>query len=255
MAKVFLSYRRNDTKWIAGRLFDHLAAHFGAGNVFMDVDNIPVGLDFRDHLQRVLTQCDILLAVVGPNWLTTNNAIPSTIDDEADWVRIEVGAALERQKPVVPLLIDGAKMPKAKSLPDDLRAFAFRQALSFDTEDFGNQIKRLTRSLDRLVAVTSEVKPPIVDVKSEPGVTDHVPLDPWARATAAMDDAGRSRAGSLSHQNKMTAPIPEPMVIKDSKKEEAEHLRVHDWDTKMRIFLVCLLSLFAFFTFSFLLSR
>jgi hypothetical protein len=118
----------------------------------MDIDNIPYGLDFRDHLQNMLVSCDILLAVVGPNWAGTDLAGQARIGDEEDWVRIEVASALSRGIPVIPLLIDTTPMLKARDLPDDLRALAFRQAATIDTgRDFHAHVDRLLKSMDRLL--------------------------------------------------------------------------------------------------------
>jgi hypothetical protein len=153
MANIVISYRREDSKWITGRIFDRLEAHFGVGNVFMDIDNIPIGLDFRDHLQEILKRCDILVAVIGPNWLKADDSGVSRLHDPADWVRIEIAAALEKMVPVVPLLIDGTRMPRVEQLPPDLQGFAFRQAAALDSGiDFRGNIQRLTSGLDRLLA-------------------------------------------------------------------------------------------------------
>jgi TIR domain len=152
MAKIVVSYRRNDTKWIVGRICEHLERHFGDGNVFMDVDNIPLGQDYRDHIREVLAKCEVLIAVVGPKWQKIERSGNRSTDDSLDWVRFEISTALERNIPVVPLLIDRAKMPNASQLPDDLRDFAFRQFFVLDTEDFKNQMQRFATSLDRLTA-------------------------------------------------------------------------------------------------------
>lgn len=160
MSTIVLSYRRDDSKWIAGRIFDRLEGHYGKGNVFMDIDTIPVGLDFREHLQEWLESCDILLAVVGPRWLGTDEHGHRAIDDEADWVRIEIETALAKKIPVIPILIDRLRMPKATELPESLRAFAFRQAAEVDSGvDFRSHMERLIRSMDqylqrRLAAAT-----------------------------------------------------------------------------------------------------
>jgi TIR domain len=159
MAKIAVSYRRSDTKWITGRIVEHLENHFGAGNVFMDIDNIPLGVDFRDHIREVLVQCDVLIVLVGPKWQEIDRSGNRWTVEGFDWVRFEIRTALERKIPVVPLLIDGTKMPKVSELPDDLRDFAFRQAATFDTEDFKHQIQRLIKSLDRLIADTMNKLP------------------------------------------------------------------------------------------------
>jgi hypothetical protein len=124
----------------------------------MDIDNIPVGMDFRDHLQTTLQSCDILLAVVGPNWLGTDKDGHHRIADEADWVRIEIEAALAKNVPVIPILIDRSRLPKPSELPEGLRNFAFRQAAEIDSGlDFRMHMDRLIRSMDRYLQKQSGV--------------------------------------------------------------------------------------------------
>lgn len=101
MPTIMLSYRRDNSKWIAGRIFDRLEDHYGKGNVFMDIDAIPVGLDFREHLKHSLQRCDILLAIVGPKWLGTDEHGHHAIAEETDWVRIEIETALAKKIPVI----------------------------------------------------------------------------------------------------------------------------------------------------------
>jgi hypothetical protein len=155
-----LSYRRDDSKWIAGRIFDRLEDHYGRGNVFMDIDAIPVGLDFREHLQQSLQRCDILLAIVGPKWLGTDEHGHHAIADETDWVRIEIETALAKKIPVIPILIDRLRMPKATELPEGLRNFAFRQAAEVDSGvDFRTHLDRLIRSMDQYLQGQSSPLP------------------------------------------------------------------------------------------------
>jgi hypothetical protein len=148
MPTILVSYRRDDSKWITGRIVDRLEQHFGKDNVFMDIDSIPVGIDFREHLRNILDQCDVLLAVVGPQWLVVDKAGRPRILDSADWVRIEIETALNKQIPVVPVLIDEAVMPKPDELPGALQDFAFRQAASLNTgRDFHAHMDRLIRAI------------------------------------------------------------------------------------------------------------
>src|SRR5215813_7575144 len=108
MAKILLSYRRADSAAIAGRIFDRLVAHYGAGAVFMDVDNIPVGTDFREHIRETLLASDVLVAIVGPQWLGSRADGQSRIKDSTDPVRIEIETALQANLPILPVLVDGS---------------------------------------------------------------------------------------------------------------------------------------------------
>jgi hypothetical protein len=123
MAHLFLSYRREDAGYVAGLLAERLRQAFGPGSVFMDVDTIPLGVDFRAHVQEAVARCDVLLALVGDGWLTTRR-----IDDPGDLVRVEIETALARGIPVVPVLVGKARMPAPEDLPPSLEPLAFRNA-------------------------------------------------------------------------------------------------------------------------------
>ena len=151
MGGVFISYRREDSAWFAGRVYDRLANALGRESVFIDVDNIPAGLDFVDVLSERVGQCDALVAIVGKNWLASaDKDNRRRIDDPNDFVRIEIEAALNRNVPVIPVLIDGTAMPKANDLPDRLTKFARRQGIEISHNRFDSDAKRLTDALARI---------------------------------------------------------------------------------------------------------
>jgi hypothetical protein len=153
MSKIVVSYRRSDSQAIAGRIVDRLIAQFGDQSVFMDVDNIPFGIDFRQHIQSVLSQAEVLLAVVGPHWLGTGSDGGSRIHEEADPVRVEIETALRQDIMVIPVLVNGAGMPKAAELPDGLKNFAFLNAAPVDIgRDFRPHMDRLVQSIDEALA-------------------------------------------------------------------------------------------------------
>jgi hypothetical protein len=113
---IFINYRRDESGHVAGRLHDSLAPKFGRKKLFMDVDNIPVGKGFENYLKSQVAACDAMLAIIGPNWLTAKDENGQRrVDNPEDFVVIEIGAALARDIPVVPVLVDGARMPKAVS--------------------------------------------------------------------------------------------------------------------------------------------
>jgi len=133
MPTIILSYRRDDTGAVAGRIFDRLVGHYGADQVFMDIDSIPFGLDFREHIRQTLKRCDVLLAIVRKNWAAADENGAFRINEENDWVRIEVEAALAKKIPLIPVLIDNASLPAPASLPEGLRNLVFRQAAPVDS--------------------------------------------------------------------------------------------------------------------------
>jgi hypothetical protein len=137
---------------MAGRICDHLKARYGGDSVYMDIDNIPLGIDFRDHIYGALDKADVLVVIVGQKWLGTDQNGQHRIAGDNDFVRAEIEAALKRNIPVVPVLVDGATMPGPSNLPDSLKPFTFRHAAAIDTGvDFHQHMDRLTRSLDRMV--------------------------------------------------------------------------------------------------------
>src|SRR5687767_14826275 len=128
MPKITISYRRSDSGIIAGRIYDKLVGHYGDNTIFMDIDSIAFGIDYRDHINEVLSTTDILLAIIGSRWHGTSDTGEPRIFEETDLVRIEVEAALKRRIPVVPILIDDTQIPKPAELPDSLKPLSFRNA-------------------------------------------------------------------------------------------------------------------------------
>ena len=145
---IFISYRREDSGGYAGRIFDRLTTRLGHDNVFYDVDAIPPGRDFVEVLSERVGKCDVLLAVIGKHWISSLDAENRRrLDDPQDFVRIEIEAALKRGIPVIPVLVDGAPMPRAEELPDSLKALVRRQAVEISHTRFDTDAERLTEAL------------------------------------------------------------------------------------------------------------
>ena len=149
--QIFISYRRDDAAYVTGHINDLLRKEFGDAAVFTDVDNIALGVDFRAVLDETVSQCHVLLAVIGSNWLTVRDKDGQLrLNDPADFVRIEIESALNRNIPVIPLLVSGAKMPAAEDLPESLRPLAFRNGIQIrPAPDFGVDMARLVKNLQR----------------------------------------------------------------------------------------------------------
>jgi len=138
---------------MSGRIFDRLAAHYGKHSVFMDVDNIPIGTDFRVHIDETLRRSDVVLAVIGAKWMGAQDGGEPRIRDESDPVRVEIETALAQGAPIIPVLVDGARMPDAAALPQSFGAFAFLNAAEVATgREFDGQIGRLIAAIDRAAA-------------------------------------------------------------------------------------------------------
>ena len=150
--RIFISYRRRETAYPAGWLFDRLADHFGRDQVFKDVDSIQLGDDFVEVITAAVGSCDVLLVLIGDRWLTiTDERGRRRLDDPADFVRVEIEAALARNVRVIPILVEGARMPRADELPANLTKLVRRQALELSPSRFDFDIGRLLRVLDRTI--------------------------------------------------------------------------------------------------------
>jgi hypothetical protein len=149
MNKMLISYRRDDTLALTGRVFDRLLSHFGHGSVVMDIDSIPVGADFRQYITDAIAECDVLVAVIGDRWLDSGSG--KRLDNARDVVRLEIETAMNRGLAVIPVLVADAQMPGEDELPASLKSFAYRNALRIDPgRDFHHHVDRLIQALDRL---------------------------------------------------------------------------------------------------------
>lgn len=161
MQKLFISYRRDDTADVAGRLYDRLVLTYGKGQVFKDVDTVPLGVDFRDVLEDALAECVAMLVVIGRHWLTiTEPGAGRRIDNPTDFVRLEVETALTRNIPVIPLLVQGAAVPAKDDLPPSLAPLSYRQGLELRPDPYFHQdVNLLLTRLSSLVVGTIAVPP------------------------------------------------------------------------------------------------
>jgi hypothetical protein len=147
-AKVFISYRREDSAGHAGRVQDRLAREFGRDLLFMDVDGIPLGRNFVKVLQEEVAKCSVLLAVIGREWLGARAEDGTRrLDNPNDFVRVEIAAALQRDIPVIPILLDGTKVPRADQLPNDLQELTLRNGLGVRHSSFHADMDILIREL------------------------------------------------------------------------------------------------------------
>ncbi len=128
MPEIFICYRREDSGYAAYMIRTRLVADFGEDAVFMDIDSIPLGVDFRKYLADGVARCDVVLALIGEQWTGDSGGSPRRIDDPNDFVRIELEAALARGIPVIPVLVGKAQPPRAEQLPESLRDLVFRNA-------------------------------------------------------------------------------------------------------------------------------
>ena len=135
METAFISYRRQDSAGYSRALYNELAQHFDAAQIFMDVDDIPLGTDFVQILKRNLQDCKVMLVIIGPQWLDIRGSNGQRrLDNPDDFVLLEIASALENNFNIIPVLVNGAPMPAEADLPDILKPLSRRQALELDNK-------------------------------------------------------------------------------------------------------------------------
>jgi hypothetical protein len=169
MPMIAISYRRSDSSAIAGRIFDQLIAHYGAASVFMDID-IPLGTDFRSHIRKTLQHSDVLLAIIGPDWLGSSKGETHGLREKTDPVRMEIETALRRKLPIIPILVDDAKMPARAELPESFSNFAYLNAAEVSTgRDFRGHMNRLIEAINLTIGVPAAASLPSPPPTTRPG--------------------------------------------------------------------------------------
>jgi YVTN family beta-propeller protein len=206
--RIFLSYRRKDTRYVAARLSGHLADRFGADNVFMDVNSIEPGVDFVEAIENAVGRCDVFLALIGELWLgATAEQGHRRIDNPDDPVALEIKTALQRQIRVIPVLVDGAAVPQRHELPDALAPLARRNGVPLRFETFDTDLSRLITTLDRVLQGAERTRDQTTAASQHAATTSAAPhptpparphsagksvrLDAHASGQASITQAGR----------------------------------------------------------------
>jgi hypothetical protein len=177
--KIFISYRRDDSSGVAGRLYDRLAAHFGSENLFMDIDVIPLGANFVDFLSQQVAQTEAMLVLIGPRWIgSKDGAGRQRLANPDDFVRVEIEAALQRNIPVIPVLIDGAQMPRPDELPREMAGLSFRQATEVRHTHFGVDITTLISGIANFIeAPSASIQANNIAQQGKEGEVEHSLVD------------------------------------------------------------------------------
>lgn len=155
---IFVSYRREDSAGHAGRLFDRLVEHFGRDRIFMDIDTIEPGEDFVAVIENAVSSCDVLIAVIGRSWLSSNGS--GRLDRPTDFVRLEIAAALRREIRVIPVLVQRASLPKPQELPEDLVNLTRRNAVELTDLRWQTDVEQLICVMERVLAKRAEPEQP-----------------------------------------------------------------------------------------------
>lgn len=240
--KIFINYRRDDSRADSGRLYDRLNARY-PNRVFRDVGSLEPGVEWHEAIERVLGTSDACVVVIGKEWL--NIAGPTgkrRLDDPRDTVRQEIVTALKRGMRVFPVLVGGAKMPPEEELPEDLHSLARRNALEITEQDWDQGFEKLADALDRtlgvhhapptppaktsrakpvligagglvavivaIVAYNSTEKPPVTVIREEPAASSSVPPD--VRIDKPKSAATGSSSGASSASPDHVGPSSSP---------------------------------------------
>ena len=190
--RVFISYRRQETAWPARQLYELLGDQFGADQVFKDIDDIDPGDDFVDKITRAVSSCDVLLALIGEQWLTLEDEEGRRrLEDPADFVRLEIATALSRPDVrVIPILVDGARMPRAHELPPELEPLVRRQAV---------QLSAISFDASRLMLAVSQTLADLRSERADPAATGS-DVDPAPREQDTDgSDVSRASEGTSEH--------------------------------------------------------
>jgi flagellar biosynthesis GTPase FlhF len=202
--RIFISYRRIDSEGYAGRIYDRLAPYFGNDAIFMDVDDIPAGVDFVKYLEKEVQSCDVLIALIGRQWLNVKDEHGiRRLDNPNDFVRIEIATALKRDIRVIPVLLGGAQMPNVSDLPENLQSLTRRNGVLVYHHSFHADTNRLIKHLeDALRAAEKAAKEKAAREKAEKESTKKARLEAekQARQKAAKEKAEREAAKKAARE-------------------------------------------------------
>ena len=230
--QIFICYRRNDSAWVAGRLYDRLVQCFGKEAIFKDVDSIPPGLNFKHHIDSVIKQCAVVLVLIGDRWLGEPAETGKRhIDDSRDFVRIEIESALQRNIPVIPLLIQNASIPADEILPPTMKELAYRHGVPIGNDPhFHTDVDRLIKSIEahfasKLLAADEQLT---INAAEQDTAAATIDLIEPPKVRQAHEDvgttpsvAGPTQADSAQEPEPITTvqvpkPLPEPVAAADS---------------------------------------
>jgi hypothetical protein len=155
-SKVFISYRRSDTKQMAGRVYERLSDEFSEQEIFFDIDTIPMGVNFREHISEAILESAVLLLLIGDKWLRPGPMRWFATRSAEDFVYTEIELSLEYGLPILPLLVDDAEMPKEHEVPKSIADFVLRNAaLVRSGRDFKKDMERVIENIKTMRAQTS----------------------------------------------------------------------------------------------------
>ena len=240
MRAIFISYRREDAEGQAGRLFTDLTRIFGPASVFMDVAGLKAGRDFRHAIDEQLASCGVLLAVIGKGWVgVADGSGRRRLDDPHDFVRLETAAALKRDIPVVPVLVQGAQMPRTDQLPTDMTDLVYRSALEVTHARWDSDVQVLANQLRPYVDVAAPAPAFSAPVPqpAEPATSNRAALAGLAAVAAVVVvggylwlGAGTDRTSGADATPPSATPVPVSTGPVPAKPDAAKAAPANDRD-------------------------
>jgi hypothetical protein len=232
--RIFLSYRREDSSGYAGRLFDALSEAFGEASVFMDIDTIAPGQDFVQVIDEALVRCEVALVLIGPNWLAmADRHGRRRLDNDGDFVRMEIEGALTRNIRVLPVLVGGADMPGGTELPPSIAGIARRHAVEISDRRWHSDVRDLVSALQRSTIPARTVAPPPeppVAMAATPAPYAPPPPPPPAAWTAPQAQPQPQPQPQVQRPQWATPPaVPQPAARKG-----------FQWTNRNIIIVICL---------------
>ena len=232
MSRIFISYRRDDTAPYASHLYENLAARFGDDNLFMDIDTLEPGVDFVEAIENAVGMCDIVLVLIGRQWLSIKDAEGQRrLDNPEDFVRLEVATALERNIRVIPLLVEGAAMPRSTELPELLQKLTRRNAAPLRSADWRSDVGRLITALEKVlasVAAASSAPPFAIKADLQPDANAALVVDLSAQLEQAEAAADWDRVIELGEQILNVDPDHQPTRTKTATAYKQRGLSLRD---------------------------
>ena len=223
-ANIFVNYRREDSAGYAGRLFDRLSSGF-PGRIFMDIDNIEPGVDFGEVITQAVGSCEILIVVIGKEWLSCKDADGRRrLDNPDDFVRMELAAALERNIRVVPVLVNDAPMPRAKDLPGELAKLARRNAIELSDARWAYDVDRLMHTIVEVLKGSEPCAPvaAIAEQKEPAPAGRPARSKAWIALVAALVLSGVMWAGWKTVKQRSTQLESANSRVQTQKSEEQQ---------------------------------
>jgi formylglycine-generating enzyme required for sulfatase activity len=157
-SKIFISYRRTDSAAYAQSIYARLSQEFSEDRVFMDVDTIQAGADFQKAIEAAISECDVMVALIGKKWIDGDGPGTRRLEDAKDYVRLEISTALDRDVRVIPVLVDGMAMPDEQELPSSIRPITRRNALEISNTRFNYDLERLITAVRRVLDTTKSIQ-------------------------------------------------------------------------------------------------